>query len=138
MTRLLIALMLALGLGVAVSEPTRAQDLNCDDFTTQEEAQAVLDADPSDPNGLDADDDGIACEDLPSGDTDDGTDDTDDGAAEEEDTDAGSGTGTTGGSTTLPDTGAGVMATSSSMGLVAIFAVFALLSAGVALRTRRG
>ena len=39
-------------------------DLNCADFASQEEAQATLDADPSDPNGLDADGDGIACEDL--------------------------------------------------------------------------
>lgn len=44
-----------------------ADELNCDDFATQEEAQAVLDADPSDPHGLDGDGDGIACESLPSG-----------------------------------------------------------------------
>ena len=37
-------------------------DLDCADFATQEEAQAVLERDPSDPNGLDADNDGIACE----------------------------------------------------------------------------
>ncbi|MDQ4020283.1 MAG: excalibur calcium-binding domain-containing protein [Actinomycetota bacterium] len=44
-----------------------AQDtLNCGDFATQEEAQAKYDSDPSDPNQLDADNDGIACEDLPS------------------------------------------------------------------------
>src|SRR5699024_3483590 len=42
-------------------------DLDCKDFATQEEAQAVLDADSSDPNGLDADNDGRACESLPSG-----------------------------------------------------------------------
>lgn len=42
-------------------------DLDCADFATQEEAQAVFDEDPSDPNGLDADSDGIACETLPSG-----------------------------------------------------------------------
>jgi hypothetical protein len=42
-------------------------DLDCKDFSTQEEAQAVLDADSSDPNGLDADNDGVACEALPSG-----------------------------------------------------------------------
>lgn len=42
-------------------------DLDCSDFATQEEAQAVLNADPSDPNGLDAEGDGIACETLPSG-----------------------------------------------------------------------
>jgi hypothetical protein len=40
--------------------------LNCEDFTYQEEAQAVLAADPSDPNQLDGEGDGIACEELPS------------------------------------------------------------------------
>jgi hypothetical protein len=35
---------------------------NCGDFRSQAQAQAVLRADPSDPNGLDADRDGIACE----------------------------------------------------------------------------
>src|SRR5215217_3378774 len=45
-----------------------AQDIrNCSSFATQEEAQAELNRDPSDPNGLDGDNDGIACEDLPSG-----------------------------------------------------------------------
>lgn len=48
-------------------EPEPGDELNCDDFATQEEAQAELDADPSDPHGLDADADGIACESLPSG-----------------------------------------------------------------------
>jgi hypothetical protein len=42
-------------------------DLDCADFATQEEAQAELDSDPSDPNGLDADSDGVACEDLAGG-----------------------------------------------------------------------
>ena len=41
-------------------------DLDCEDFQTQEEAQAVLDADPSDPNNLDPNGDGIACGLLPS------------------------------------------------------------------------
>lgn len=40
-------------------------DKNCPDFQYQEEAQAVLDATPGDPNNLDRDKDGIACEDLP-------------------------------------------------------------------------
>ena len=45
-----------------------AQDIrNCSSFATQEEAQAELNRDPSDPNGLDGDNDGSACEDLPSG-----------------------------------------------------------------------
>jgi hypothetical protein len=50
------------------AEKAAAQDvLNCSDFDTQEEAQAELNRDPSDPNNLDDDNDGIACEDLPSG-----------------------------------------------------------------------
>jgi len=35
---------------------------NCNSFASQAQAQAVLRADPRDPNGLDADHDGIACE----------------------------------------------------------------------------
>jgi hypothetical protein len=49
-------------------KPAKAQtsDLyDCSDFNTQQEAQAQLL--PGDPYGLDADNDGIACEDLPSG-----------------------------------------------------------------------
>ncbi|WP_122090047.1 thermonuclease family protein [Halalkalicoccus subterraneus] len=42
-------------------------DYDCSDFETQAEAQAVLDEDPSDPHGLDADGDGTACETLPGG-----------------------------------------------------------------------
>ena len=42
---------------------------NCSDFSTQEEAQDVYDEDTSDPNYLDGDNDGVACEDLPSGNT---------------------------------------------------------------------
>lgn len=40
-------------------------DLDCADFDFQEEAQDVLDADPSDPNALDPNQDGIACALLP-------------------------------------------------------------------------
>lgn len=50
-----------------------AEDLDCSDFATQEEAQAVLDQDPSDPHQLDGDGDGIACESLPSGEPEDET-----------------------------------------------------------------
>jgi hypothetical protein len=47
--------------GVAV-----AQDrYNCDDFTYQEEAQAVYERDRTDPHDLDRNNDGIACESLP-------------------------------------------------------------------------
>lgn len=55
------------------SEPAGGPDLNCEDFAFQEDAQAVYDRDPSDPNGLDgpigeasAGEPGVACEDLPS------------------------------------------------------------------------
>ena len=37
-------------------------DLNCDDFASQAEAQAQLETDPGDPNDLDEDNNGIACE----------------------------------------------------------------------------
>jgi micrococcal nuclease len=40
-------------------------NLDCAGFETHEEAQRVLEQDPSDPNYLDGDDDGVACEDLP-------------------------------------------------------------------------
>jgi hypothetical protein len=40
-------------------------DLDCKNFRYQEEAQAVLDATPGDPNHLDANHDGVACESLP-------------------------------------------------------------------------
>ncbi|MEU5391301.1 excalibur calcium-binding protein [Streptomyces tibetensis] len=53
---------------VPMADPAHArQDLDCRDFAFQEDAQAVFDADPSDPNRLDEDqgpDDGIACEAL--------------------------------------------------------------------------
>jgi hypothetical protein len=43
-----------------------AADLDCKDFKYQEDAQAVYNQDPSDPNGLDgAPKNGIACESLP-------------------------------------------------------------------------
>jgi hypothetical protein len=42
-------------------------DYDCADFSTQEEAQEVYEEDYSDPNYLDGDDDGVACEALPSG-----------------------------------------------------------------------
>jgi hypothetical protein len=50
--------------GVLASPAFAQADLDCADFTNQEEAQAVFDQDPSDPNNLDADNDGIACESL--------------------------------------------------------------------------
>jgi hypothetical protein len=61
---ILAAAALSFGAGTA-----NAADLNCSDFATQAEAQAVYNADPSDPNNLDRDKDGIACETLPGGGT---------------------------------------------------------------------
>lgn len=48
--------------GADVGSPTT--DLfNCVDFATQADAQATLHSDPTDPHNLDADNDGLACED---------------------------------------------------------------------------
>lgn len=52
-------------LSVGFAGTANAADLDCSDFSTQAEAQAVLDADLSDPNNLDSDDDQEACESLP-------------------------------------------------------------------------
>jgi hypothetical protein len=49
-----------------LATPLALADKDCKDFQYQEDAQAVYDQDPSDPNGLDGkDNDGKACEDLP-------------------------------------------------------------------------
>ncbi len=48
---------------IIMAGPANAQDdQNCADFASQAEAQAHYQADTTDPDGLDADDDGIACE----------------------------------------------------------------------------
>src|SRR4051794_34848194 len=53
-------------LTAAVSMPLTgtalAVDLDCADFPNQAAAQVVLDADPADPNGLDSNANGVACE----------------------------------------------------------------------------
>ena len=49
------------------SRPSRSSgggDLDCGHFSTQPEAQEVLDQDPSDPHRLDGDKDGVPCESL--------------------------------------------------------------------------
>jgi len=54
--------------GSATSSPSPSfSDRDCSDFDSQPEAQEVLEDDPSDPNGLDGDYDGVACEELPGG-----------------------------------------------------------------------
>jgi hypothetical protein len=50
----------------SIIQLAQSDDLDCEDFKTQEEAQAVLDEDPADPNNLDPNQDGIACALLPS------------------------------------------------------------------------
>lgn len=58
-----ITVMLAFLLGLSALTTAVAQDdLNCDDFASQSAAQAVLDTDPADPNKLDRNNDGVACE----------------------------------------------------------------------------
>ena len=58
------------GSGGALETPTPSNDgdlpdpYDCSDFDSQEVAQQVLDNNPDDPSGLDADDDGVACESL--------------------------------------------------------------------------
>jgi hypothetical protein len=65
--RAAIAAFLGLALGTLglVGTAAAVDDQNCSDFRYQEDAQAHLNADRSDPDGLDGDNDGIACETLP-------------------------------------------------------------------------
>jgi hypothetical protein len=59
-----LAVLLVLG-GLFLAAPSalaQAGDQDCADFASQAAAQAHLQADPSDPDGLDADNDGVACE----------------------------------------------------------------------------
>ncbi len=82
----LTSLLMAMALLALFAIPAIAQqDLDCRDFDTQEEAQEVFDQDTSDPNRLDADNDGFACEDLPSA----GTEGGDVGEVNGQDEDAG-------------------------------------------------
>lgn len=60
--------LIALAAIVPLADPAHAQDLDCGDFTYQEDAQTFFDTDRSDPHRLDEDpgpDDGVACEALP-------------------------------------------------------------------------
>ncbi|MCP9998757.1 excalibur calcium-binding domain-containing protein [Streptomyces werraensis] len=63
-----IGTLIALAAIVPMADTAHAQDLDCSDFTYQEDAQAFFETDRSDPHRLDEDpgpDDGIACEALP-------------------------------------------------------------------------
>ncbi|MFC8368026.1 excalibur calcium-binding protein [Streptomyces sp. NPDC057239] len=60
--------LIALAAIVPLADTAHAQDLDCSDFTYQEDAQVFFDTDRSDPHRLDEDpgpDDGVACEALP-------------------------------------------------------------------------
>lgn len=58
-TLAMLAMLVSAPVAVAQSQTS---DLDCADFVSQQAAQANLIAYPSDPNGLDADNDGVACE----------------------------------------------------------------------------
>jgi excalibur calcium-binding domain-containing protein len=60
--RALLTSAIVCGALFAASPMAIAQDKNCKDFPNQAAAQAELESDPSDPNNLDGDDDGYACE----------------------------------------------------------------------------
>jgi endonuclease YncB( thermonuclease family) len=62
-----VAFVVGLVAGVALAIPAapQAADRDCGDFATQAAAQKHLDKNPSDPDGLDADGDGVACESNP-------------------------------------------------------------------------
>lgn len=63
MRRLVYLAVLSMVFAVVTAAPAVAQgDLDCDDFASQAEAQQTLRQDPGDPNGLDGEGDGVACE----------------------------------------------------------------------------
>jgi len=125
MRRFTLAFVSALVLLFGVAASAGAQGLNCDDFATQAEAQANLDANPSDPNGLDRDGDGIACESGVGG------------GGGGSGTGSGSGSGDGGGQATdLPDTGSGSSLGSESPS-ANLFGVLALVMTAGTVVVRR-
>ena len=58
------AVTILVGAGPLGGTALARSDLDCRDFVVQEDAQAELARDLGDPNRLDADNDGIACEEL--------------------------------------------------------------------------
>lgn len=73
------------GGGGGTEDGAAQDDLNCEDFATQTEAQAEFESHDEDIYNLDADADGIACEALPAGDNG-GGGGTGDGAADSDQT----------------------------------------------------
>lgn len=62
LSMLVVALTASVALGQSRGPSGADGSFNCADFDSQPQAQEFLDANPSDPNGLDADNDGLACE----------------------------------------------------------------------------
>ena len=99
MRRSIVLLATAVVLALWATPAFAQDDQNCDDFESQAAAQAHLRQDPSDPDQLDRDNDGIACEDHP---------DYPEGSARDETPvgqDTGGGDDTGGGNGDLPFTG---------------------------------
>ncbi|WP_185114002.1 hypothetical protein [Fulvivirga imtechensis] len=71
MTRIFLSIILMIAAwqlsGCDADNDTPCPDSNCADYATQQEAQAAYDADPKCRGDLDSDNDGKACEHLPSG-----------------------------------------------------------------------
>jgi hypothetical protein len=65
MRRSIVLLATAVVLALWATPAFAQDDQNCDDFESQAAAQAHLRQDPSDPDQLDRDNDGLACEDHP-------------------------------------------------------------------------
>ncbi len=160
MLRTLSGLLIALALVFGFTAPAGAQfvDYNCPDFVSRAEAQATFNFDPSDPYGLDGnDDDGQACEtttftgtitaDIAIAQLGGGTQDADtsadttSGGNTSGSTSGGTSSSTTTGSTSsgtnLPSTGAGITQTGGSSSLTFGLLVAAGLFGAAGIRARR-
>lgn len=123
MQRATISLCAAIALTLGLTASVSAAGHNCADYPTQEAAQAELDRDPSDPNNLDGDGNGIACEGNPSGGTSTGGDTT--------------GGDTTGTGGTLPASGIGPLGSSGTSPWPLVLAALATVIGAVGVRVRR-
>lgn len=136
LTAILLALVAALAISLAVtaaSAPAQTNDdVDCEDFSSQDEAQEFFeDQEGDDPNNLDSDEDGQACEDFFATDTTDTTDD----ARDEQYADrviAVRGVETGGGGTATPPSGGGMLPLLLSGGALA-----ALIAGGAGVAARR-
>lgn len=140
MSRILVSAFLFafFGFGSVVASVGAQDSLNCDDFPNQDAAQDNLIANPGDPNGLDANDNGIACESFFGGGDSSGSggggDDSDSGEVAEEDTSSDDADAVDD-VAELPETGTGPLASSSET-LIAMLAASALLCGAVATTVR--